>query len=209
LINESLELSLSRERLHKYLTVTNQDLDAALALYEENTRLAESFYTPLQCLEICLRNKLHISLANSYEENWFRNNRPPFNDDSRRMIFDAVEELKKDGRGVTPGRVVAELKFAFWVGIMGPRYDATVWRESLFKTFQVGGSRARSVVHGRFNTIRRFRNRVAHHEPIFHRPLQQMHDEIIEAIGWMCRDTADWAAHHSRFDDVMTTRGPA
>jgi hypothetical protein len=45
---------------------------------------------------------------------------------------------------------------------------------------------------------------VAHHEPIFHRQLIQIHDEIIEAIGWMCRETAAWAHHHSRFNEVST-----
>jgi hypothetical protein len=35
--------------------------------------------------------------------------------------------------------------------------------------------------------------------------LQQLHDEIIEAIGWTCRDTAAWAAHHSRFPAVSTS----
>src|SRR3982074_460268 len=39
------------------------------------------------------------------------------------MTFDAIEELKKDRRGVDPGDVVAELKFAFWVGLLRPKYD--------------------------------------------------------------------------------------
>ena len=208
LTNEALERTLTRERLEKYLTATAQDLDAALKLYEENTRLSEAFYTPLQCVEICLRNSLHQHLTEIYEEDWCSNGKPPLNSESRRMIVDAVEALKKSKNGVSPGRVVAELKFAFWVGLLGPRYDATLWRGVLHKAFRAQGGRPRSMVHGRFNAIRRFRNRVAHHEPIFDRPLMQIHTEIIEAIRWMDRETADWAAHHSRFEDVMATRGP-
>jgi hypothetical protein len=203
LTNEALEVSLTRERLAKYLLASRQDLDAAIALYERNTRLAEAFYTPLQSLEITLRNHVHQALTITYEEEWFRNNRAPLNDDSRRMIFDAVEELRKDRRGVTPGRVVAELKFAFWVGLMGPRYDGTVWRESIYRAFLARGGKPRSVVHGRFNAIRRFRNRIAHHEPIFNRDLPLMHREILEAIEWMCPHTSAWAAHHSRFESVF------
>jgi hypothetical protein len=34
--------------------------------------------------------------------------------------------------------------------------------------------------------------------------IAKSHDEIIEAIGWMCRDTSAWAKHHSRFRIVHT-----
>src|SRR5579871_5688395 len=90
IINESLEKTLTRERLEKYLQETNQDLDAALKLYEQNTRISESFYTPLQCVEICLRNSIHYQLSNAYGEEWFRNSAPPLVQDSLHMIFDAT-----------------------------------------------------------------------------------------------------------------------
>lgn len=206
--NEALERTLTRERLEKYLSATGQDLDAALKLYEENTRLSEAFYTPLQSVEICLRNCIHEQLTGRYGDEWYRNQDAPLNQDSRRMIADVIEELRKDRRPVIPGQIVAELKFAFWVGLLGPRYDANLWRTVLYKAFLADGGKPRSTVHGRFNAIRRFRNRVAHHEPVFERPLQQIHDEIIEAIRWMCRETANWAAYHSRFERVQSTRGP-
>jgi hypothetical protein len=123
------------------------------------------------------------------------------------MIFEAVEELKKDRRGVSPGRVVAELKFGFWVGLLGPHYDATLWRKCLYPAFLAAGGRPRKTVHGRFNAIRRFRNRIAHHEPIFHLQPIKTHQEIIEAIGWMCRHTAAWSLHHSRFPLVAAAVG--
>jgi hypothetical protein len=206
--NEALERTLTRERLEKYLSATGQDLDAALKLYEENTRLSEAFYTPLQSVEICLRNCLHEQLTARYGDEWFRNSDAPLNEDSRRMIVDVIEELRKDRKPVIPGQVVAELKFAFWVGLLGPRYDAILWRTVLYKAFLAEGGKPRSIVHGRLNAIRRFRNRVAHHEPVFDRQLFQMHEEIIGAIRWMCRETANWAAHHSRFENVSATCGP-
>jgi len=200
--NEALERTLSRDRLAKYLNATAQDLDGALALYETNTRLSEAFYTPLQSVEVCLRNCIHEQLSRRYGEEWNLSSATPLGEDSRRMIGDVIDELKKDRRDVTAGRVVAELKFAFWVGLLGPRYDATLWRSVLYRAFLADGGKPRRIVHGRFNAIRRFRNRVAHHEPIFDRPLPQIHSEIIEAIHWMCRETAAWAAEQSRFEQV-------
>lgn len=206
IINESLEISLTRERLEKYLDENGQDLDASIELYEKNTRLSEAFYTPLQCVEICLRNKLNIELSATYGDLWYQNRNPPLNDDSLRMIFEAKEELTKSGR-VSPGRVVAELKFAFWVGLLGPKYDASLWRKCLHRAFPACGGRPRKTIHSRFNAIRRFRNRVAHHEPIFHLSPIIRHQEIIEAIGWMCRNTSAWALHHSRLPIVAAAVG--
>jgi hypothetical protein len=198
IINESLEKTLSRERLDKYLQAENQDLDAALALYERNTKISEAFYTPLQCLEICFRNTLHEVMVNAYGDDWFHGGKAPLTAESLRMILDAREALIKDRKPITQGQMLAELKFAFWVGLLGPHYDATIWRAALYKAFLTGGGKPRSAVHGRFNAIRRLRNRIAHHEPIFHKNLGQTHNEIIEATGWMCRNTAAWSKHHSR-----------
>lgn len=205
--NAELERTISRERLAKYLDAERLDLDAALELYERNTRLSEAFYTPLQSVEVCLRNCIHEQMADRYGRDWYRNGQAPLGDDARRMIADVVDELIKSGKDIGTGQVVAELKFAFWVGLLGPRYDATLWRTVLYRAFRTEGGKPRSVVHGRFNAIRRFRNRVAHHEPIFDRPLVDIHGEIIEAIRWMSRETARWAEGQSRFGHVRASRG--
>ena len=33
--------------------------------------------------------------------------------------------------------------------------------------------------------------------------LTEDHEQIIEAIGWMCPHTAEWTAHHSRVVAVL------
>jgi len=201
-INASLTRTISSVRLTRYLSENNDDLGKALNLYERNTRLSEAFYTPLQCLEVCLRNTVDIQMINAYGVDWFQNGCAPLSNDARRAIYEAYQEIKKDPP-IPAGDVVAELKFSFWVGLLGPGYDATLWRKALYKGFQVGKGQKRSDVHRRLNALRRFRNRVAHHEPIFIRDLKATHDEIIEAIGWMCLDTKAWASHHSRVPQVL------
>jgi hypothetical protein len=116
------------------------------------------------------------------------------------MIENAASALRKSSTArPSSDDIVAEVKFAFWVGLLGPHYDSTIWRETFYKAFT---PRHRKTVHGRLNAIRRLRNRVAHHEPIFHRSPLHLHSEIIEAIGWMCTDTMAWARHNSRFEHV-------
>ena len=142
-------------------------------------------------------------MANEYGDEWFQSG-APLSPDSERMIFDARDTLVKDRKPVIPGQMLAELKFAFWVGLLGPHYDSTIWRKALYKAFLARGGRPRREVHSRLNAIRRLRNRIAHHEPIFQKNnLEQAHDEIIEAISWMCRNTASWAQYHSRFAVVF------
>ncbi len=194
-------MSISSERLTTYLSLSGGDLDAALALYERNMRLSEAFYVPLQCMEICFRNRLCLQLAEQYGDDWPTNNKVPFRADSADAIADGLDAIKNPSPRT--GDVVEELNLGFWVGLIGPRYDSTLWRTTLHRAFRVGGRRSRSVVHGRFNALRRFRNRIAHHEPIFVRNLNRTHDEIIEAIGWMCADTSRWAAHHSRAPAIL------
>ncbi len=175
----------------------------ALSLYERNTRLSEAFYTALQGMEICLRNKLNEQLTNRFGAEWFRPGRTPLQNDAVESIRDVFNNLRIATRSITAGDLVAELSFGFWIGLLGPRYDATIWRQSIYLAFHENGARmARKRVHSRFNALRRFRNRIAHHEPIFLNNLQNTHHEVIEATAWMCPNTAAWITHHSRFPQV-------
>lgn len=180
----------------------NGDLDASLNLYEYNIRASEAFYTPLQNLEICLRNTIDSCMSNTYGADWFHNGTCGLTMDAQNEVLAAYHNLGGD-ENLPPGAVIAELKFAFWVGLLAPKYDGTLWRKSLHRGFQKTGGKKRSDVHGRFNAIRRFRNRIAHHEPIFHKNLVLTHQEIIEAIGWMCGHTKAWTEHHSRVIAVL------
>lgn len=131
-INSSLERSISRARLGKYLDATGSDLDAAIGLYERNTRLSEALYTTLQGLEICLRNTVDFRMVEVYGCDWFMNGNAPLQQNAHQAIRDAIAELH------TPSHdsIIAELKFSFWVGLLGPRYDQNLWRSALHKGFR-------------------------------------------------------------------------
>jgi len=154
-INESLVKTLSLSRLKKYLTACDNDLSAALSTYERNARLSEAFYTPLQCVEICLRNTIHFRMSEVYGSDWMTNEGPPLAEASKVLIGEAVKELQKETDWPSNDAIVAELKYSFWVGLLGPGYDGNIWRKTLFAGFAVGRRRGRSVVHHRFNAIRR------------------------------------------------------
>lgn len=197
-MNRSLERTISRARLGTYLAATGNDLDAALDLYERNTKLAEALFPVLQGLEICLRNTLDFQMVAVYGSDWLSNGTPPL----ERNAADSITEACGSLRDPSHDDLVAKLKFSFWVGLLGPKYDKDLWRKALYKGFISPAGKKRSDVHGRMNALRRFRNRVAHHEPVFD-IAQKMHGEALEAIAWMCPDTHAWIASHSRFAEVF------
>jgi hypothetical protein len=93
-------------------------------------------------------------------------------------------------RPITAGRLVAGFEFGFWVGLLSDRYQRPLWQPDRFALFKAVISHqrrpSRQQVHDRFRAIQELRNRVAHHEAIWHRPnLLREHADIHEAISWI------------------------
>jgi hypothetical protein len=169
-----LSQTISTPRLTKYLAARQGDVASALDLYGENTALSEAFYTSLQSLEICLRNSLDRTMQSVYGEQWLLTGAAPLQTHSANAVQEARNKLRPPHDAAQlQDALIAELKFSFWVGLLGPAYDATIWRKCLYRSFLHGGGKRRSEVHSRFNALRRFRNRVAHHEPVFEREVRR------------------------------------
>ncbi len=78
----------------------------------------------------------------------------------------------------------------------------TLWRPALFKAFPHKRLK-RSNAHRPLNYLRTFRNRIAHHEPIFNRHLEKDYYSILEVASWVCPKTTDWIRHHSRVEELL------
>ncbi len=202
-INQALVQTISTERLGKYIKDQGDNVDLAIGLYEKNIQLSAAFYPELQALEVSLRSKIHTQMQNAYGAGWLLNKEAPLEKAAQEAINEVWDEMKKPQAKRTSGDIVAELKFSFWIGLLGPKYDETTWRKNNHKAFPNFKGK-RSVLQGRLNMVRRFRNRIAHHEPIFHKDRGRTHQEIIEAIGWMCEDTKEWAMQISAARILLT-----
>lgn len=163
-----LRRTLSADRVAPYQAVVGGDLGPAIRLYEQNTLLAESLYGVLQGLEVALRNVIHAQLAAGYgQPEWY--DALKLEPEQVAMLRKAKDILMREGKPLDAGRVVAELSFGFWTGLMGTKYS-NLWRNHLVKIFPRRPVQ-RVEVQTRLNSIRKLRNRVAHHEPILSRPL--------------------------------------
>jgi len=208
-IISALEVSLSAERLTAYLRATGGDRERALRLYLWNTEISAALYSPLQGLEVALRNALHRELSRVYGTAWYDNPAIPLSSRAQDLVRDAKTSIAHNRKPVIPPRVVAELSFGFWVSLLGPGpsalYEIRLWRPILHKAFP-HAKLQRKDVHNPLDQLRLLRNRIAHHEPIFQRPLADDYQSILLILSWICPHTAAWITHHSTVPAILATR---
>jgi len=90
----------------------------------------------------------------------------------RAAVGRAKDTLVKQAKPLEAGRMVAELSFGFWTSLLDVRYERSnvLWPHLLRPTFprMRNRDRKRKTISARINSIRLLRNRVSHHEPIWH-----------------------------------------
>jgi hypothetical protein len=207
----ALEASLSPERFTTYVQAAGGDKEQALRLYVWNAMISAAFYTPLQGLEVALRNAIHRELSRAYGIQWYDQPTLGLAPAALRQVSDAKDTLQKSRKPLDPPRIVAELSWGFWVSLLGRgprgRYETTLWRPALYRAFPHVRS-LRKHVHAPRDYLRVFRNRIAHHEPIFARHLAADYASIIKVITWICPDTAAWIDHHNVVQATLAERPP-
>lgn len=185
---DELSIIFSQERLNGYLNhvTCNQNKENALAAYSWNLELSQSLYPALQILEISLRNSLNQAIKNHFNtENWF--DLSFLHPREKKQITQVTEDLKKRNKTKEPGRIVAELSFGFWTSLFDIRYEhgQILWPK-LFKLMfphLPKSQKNRAHLSKELNRIRFLRNRVFHHEPIWHwKDLPQQHTQILNLI---------------------------
>ena len=188
---EALELAISAERLHPYIIRAGGSRVKAILLYERNVALSEALYGVTQGIEIALRNVLHSRLSSSpYGPMWF--DAAPLESPQAAMVIEAKAKLSRDGRGLTPGALVAELSFGFWTALLAKSYEKLLWVPHLHKAFPHAVNKSRFDIHEQLAEIRLLRNRIAHYEPILKLDLPKYYARTLKALEWICPVSAKW-----------------
>ncbi len=204
-----LEASFSAERMSTYVAAAAGDRERAVALYAWNTVVSGAFYEPLQGLEIALRHALHGQLTRCYGEAWYDNPEAGLDIGTLERIAEARTKLARVGQVPTPSRVVTDLTFGFWVALLrvgrrldlsGHRadYERTLWRPALRRAFPHRAKLTRMAAHQALDPLRKLRNQIAHHKPIFARRLDEDHTRILEVTGWISLEARAWIERRSR-----------
>jgi len=188
--------TLTRPRLSKYLRVTGNKVQHALRLYVINTKVSAAVMTDLHYIEVALRNKFDRELEAKFGSHWFKDAGFLALVDGRSHAIlskaqkDAAKHWPK-GRALPPGKVIAELTFGFWLQLTDSKLEHKLWVPYLHKAFAPRKAPKRAVFNQQLEKLRQLRNRVAHHEPIFHLDLLEAHRRILEVGALLCPITAN------------------
>lgn len=217
-----LDAYLMPARLAPYLRACGNDQAKARRLYVWNIEVSAAFWGPISGVEIAFRNALHAALTQHLgREDWWNDPAVPEADvEKARKTEKMLRRQRRRIKGApppTPDDVVAELSFGFWSGILhGPTRaleQHKYWHTCLHSAFPhwtyIPGARGREAFLRRVEKLRKFRNRVAHHEPVHGRNLVGDHDLIIEMAGRIHPDLARFIEGHSRVLHVLARRPAA
>lgn len=183
--------------------------DKALVLYRWNSEFAGALMWHLSSCEIVMRNAVADALETRYGPQWPWS--PGFRYTLNGFAQGSLDEAKrKAGPGATTGMVIAELSFGFWEKMFKGSFDASIWNTELHRVFphlkEPNVQVARAGIYQSLEKVRRLRNRVAHHEPLFKKSVQVELDTIQKLVKLRCMDTASWIARTSTVSSVLAVR---
>lgn len=164
------EKAFSQARLSKYSYACGADNMKALTLYRHNIRLCQKFYGILNLFEIVFRNAIneHYKCYLS-DTDWIRTQLNPGGilEQSPALPLVKKELYKLQTNGIyTHDRLVSSVTLGFWTYLF-TKIPFNRGGKTLLQVFpnkQKGlGQKA---IYNELMQIKKFRNRIAHHEPI-------------------------------------------
>jgi hypothetical protein len=103
--------------------------------------------------------------------------------------------------------VVAELTLGFWRYLVASRYERTLWLDCLRQAFpELRGRGMRRDVSDAVRDLHLARNRMAHHEPMFNRPIGDLRAEALRVAGWLCPVSRQWIDAQCRVPQLLASR---
>jgi len=198
--------TLSAPRSATYIAATGGDTVKAVELYGWNARVSAAFMLPAHFAEIATRNAAADVLERVYGRDWPWN--PTFEASVPNTgLYKPRRDLQQvRDRNPTTGKVIAELKFVFWQKLFTVRHDVRLWEPHIAGAFPYAptmpAASLRDRIYQDLDALRRLRNRLAHHEPVFTQNLLNELTRTLDLIELRNRSTSDWVR---AMEDVTAT----
>jgi len=193
---EIFDQLITQDRLSSYQNVFSASSDLELAgAYLWNLQVASVMYPLICSVEISLRNSINHALMQDLGRFWWRKNklhfksfvspnlREPFTVEAVRNNFaKATDQVRRDKKSryqisnVVPKHqeIIAKTEFSTWQYLLHQEFmgNNLIWPKNLGKVFQGRWPHARASntlrsAHDSTKTVREFRNRIVHHEPVW------------------------------------------
>jgi hypothetical protein len=197
---------LSAPRLSSYMACCNADYRAALDLYRWNTGITGAFWETLSHLEITLRNALDQRLYLRHHKagrpgSWLDNPTGELTANAVADIAKARSQVTRKGKQLSDEQTIAELGFGFWRYLLARRYT-NLWPD-LRGAFPQAPNRRRETVEDPVARLYKFRNRLAHHEPVWNQPVPDLYADLLTVLGYLDPALPTWATRTCRVDRVL------
>lgn len=207
----ALRDAISPARLTTYLRRAHGNARRALDLYAWNIQAAAALYPVLQMNEIALRNSVNRALVSQFGPDWpysqgFVRTLPARERQTLEDVRAKLERTLRVARAST-GDAVAAQSYGFWVFLPTSRFDRRIWSREFVRSFPHAPPRvSRSIVHDRAESIRKLRNRIAHHEPLLDYDLVGAHRRAASMVKWISPPSAEWTASRWPLSPHVLTR---
>jgi hypothetical protein len=209
---------LSEPRFQRYVNDCHGDEDLAFRLYAWNGRVASAFLRDLSDLEILVRNAFDRAVQDNWNGSvhWLIDPESPLlvvrwkddGSDTNHIARDHISNAiaKAGGLGVAaPGKIVAELMFGFWASLVTRAREHDLWTPYISRAF-LSPRPSRRDVDRRMAALNRFRNRVAHHEPLINHDLEELHTRILDLCGWISPEVLKHVQAETTVPDLIGKR---
>lgn len=157
----------SSARMQKYLRACEGDKNKAMMLYSYNARLSQAFFGVVSLFEVILRNAINEHYLLTLGNDWIVRQAVPnglLEHEADEVAFTQNAYLKE---GVySHDKMVGSFTFGFWTYLFTKR-NYRIGGKTLLQIFpkRTKGTTQKKV-YADITSIREFRNRIAHHEPI-------------------------------------------
>lgn len=205
----ALRRTISSARLGPYMEAAGYDDDRALNLYLWNVTIGQSFYFPLQTLEISLRNSIGEVFRSEFGEKWWRNSiAKTFLDERGLEDLNTIRaRLLRRKIKVDADEMVSAMSFGFWVATLAPKHRPKIWSKHLPSAFPhlPNGVTQRHIYQCADRSLL-LRNKIFHHEPLIGLNLSGSYSELMKLLGWVCIDTQKWVKAHCSVPTLMRAK---
>jgi hypothetical protein len=201
--------AISAERFQPFLDECGGDPLVALRLYYWDGEASRAFLSTLRDFEVAMRNSFHSRLAGRYSRaDWWDSPRVQLTSKGVQQVRSAQLALRQElGAGVAPGDMVAKLTLGFWVGLTGrgQNYEMQFWNPALRHAFR-GYRGRRGALQQQLDHVRRFRNRIGHHERICHRHLEKDFETLLQLMEYVSPEKATLHRQFSQIPEVLARK---
>lgn len=185
---QQLESLFSGERLSTYLAHCEGDFEAAVRLYRWNAAITAAFWEPIGHLEVVLRNTLATQLAERHARlgqptSWLDDPSRELSNRARDDIAAARDRVRQKGKRASEGQTISELSFGFWRFLITKKLTG-LWPD-LAGGFPHAPDRQRETVEKPIARLHDFRNRLAHHQPVWNRQPQDRYEDLLTLAGYI------------------------